>query len=265
MTRHFKLAWRYLKAFLAWLEAHHKALVFYTAGAAFITACSGIALVAHHVDLALIAITDAANQSKTGIVQTLGKVNDTLDALNKPCKDIHGDIICGPIPQLSQTEKNIGILAAQGAEQTKQSAVIIKATTQAVNDASAEIKASLAPLPRAITAATGALDKAQTTIAAFQPVPGHIDGAVDSFNKLLQSPDLTGMLKHGNEITGNAALITGDFYHFEKPILNPVPCKTKRCKFSRFMKSELPWWIDLGAKSEQLSQWWKAIPVRLTK
>ena len=45
--------------------------------------------------------------------------------LNAPCTDFHGDYECGPIKQASQTEKNIGILAAQGALQTKQSGQLI--------------------------------------------------------------------------------------------------------------------------------------------
>ena len=69
-------------------------------------------------------------QTVTGLNGIEKATADTLNALNAPCKDFQGDYICGPIQQLAQTEKNIGILAARSAQQVQQTATLVNAAAR---------------------------------------------------------------------------------------------------------------------------------------
>lgn len=141
---------------------------------------------------------------------TVQKANATLDAINAPCVGFHGSVTCGPIAQLSQTEKNVGILAGQGAEQIKQSAKLVDAASEAVTGAAADVH-TLA------VAGTGTLDESKRTIAAAQPLLASLTRtsdastlAVQHFDALIQSRDIAETLHHASEVTISADEIAQD-------------------------------------------------------
>ena len=69
-------------------------------------------------------------------------------------------------------------------------------------------------------AATSTIGTAGTTIAALQPLVGHVDSAVTSLDTSLQttSLDLDAVLQHTEAITSSAAKVSD---HFEKMIDAP--------------------------------------------
>jgi hypothetical protein len=185
----------------------------------------------------------------------VGTLNDTLAALNAPCKDFQGDYICGPIPQLAQTEKNIGILAAKSAQQVQQSAVLVNASAIAVQ--------------RTADAASGLLASARTTTDALPPLVGDVRTAVEglppvedqataalvNFNRILASKDVSEGL-HGFAVTAdNAGGITGDFRARFHEILYPPPCQTFGCKMEKVVWPAIK---DLPVFGESL-YWTKAL------
>ena len=149
------------------------------------------------------------------------QANATLDSLTGPCVDIQGDYICPPLTQLSQTEKNIGILAARSAQQVQQTATLVNAAAATLTDTGNSVKqvaAKLGTTADALTgtanAATTTIQTAGTTIAAFQPVLGHLDASSADLDAFLKGQMLTKTLPdiavNFDTATGNLAATTAD-------------------------------------------------------
>src|SRR6202021_846040 len=77
---------------------------------------------------------------------TVALVNKTITTVNSPCTSFHGRVSCGVLSQMSQTEKNVGILAAQGAEQVKQNGQLVQTTTQSLNAVTLTVNSRLPAL-----------------------------------------------------------------------------------------------------------------------
>jgi hypothetical protein len=193
--------------------------------------------------LAISAVYFAHDQHLTQIAvqMTFGKMNTTIDALNAPCKDFHGDYECGPIPQLSQTEKNIGIMAGDLAKQVNQSGQLTTAAANSILSVSAKLNDELTSLKSATDAVTTLTNKGtetlgivQTTLGdAVKKIPdtqplvdastGTINDAHADLNRFVQSPlmkddavQVHGMLVHGNALTGDAQIEADKFTHPNK-------------------------------------------------
>ena len=148
--------------------------------------------------------------------QVIDTANSTLTALNAPCVGFHGSVTCGPLAQLSQTEKNIGILAGQTVEQVRQTGSLVTATATTMTEAGDSIRDVAGKLSGTATAATGLLSAGQTdletaqpSIAALQPLLSHFDAAVADFDGYLKDnavnvrltlADLRGMADSGNGV-----------------------------------------------------------------
>ena len=172
--------------------------------------------------------------------ETLAKVDATLDAINAPCKDFQGNYTCGPIVQLSQTEKNVGILAARSAQQVQQTGVLVTAVANNLNTVGESVKDTASHLNKTADAATGTLDAAtgtlgegQRTLATFNAKAGPL---LDAYTA--SGYDLDAILKaNATEIHGtlvgiqgvatNTASITGSVdkmtAHLEKQVDSPKP------------------------------------------
>lgn len=168
------------------------------------------------------------------------KLSATLDAVNAPCKGYHGSVTCGPIAQLSQTEKNIGILAAQSALQVKQSSTLVNAAATSITGVADQAKITLAAASGTAQEATTALGTMNQTIAQAQPLLGAsttlltrtdlslndpTTGTLPRFNALfpkfsLLADNADGVVGHVNGIAEDAQKVadkeTADF-------LKPVP------------------------------------------
>ncbi len=150
---------------------------------------------------------------------TVAKADSTLDvagatfaSLSGPCKDFQGDYICPPLTQLSQTEKNIGILAGQSALQVKQTGALVTATAQNLNTVGDSVK-------QVATAATGTLQQARTdlvtadgTIAAAKPVLVNLAATESDLDGILSEnrAHIASTLANVDGITANGNGILAD-------------------------------------------------------
>ena len=165
---------------------------------------------------------------------TLVKVNATLDAVNAPCVDFHGSWTCGPIQQLSQTEKNVGILAARSARQVQQTGVLVTAVAHnldtvgvAIKETAGHVNGTADAAAGTFNAATGTLNAGASTLNSFKPLVLHMDTTASDLDALLASPDLSQAIQHLNETSGNVAGITDSVdkmtLHLEKQVDSPKP------------------------------------------
>lgn len=197
----------------------------------------------------------SVNGATDALAATTGKLNATLDALNAPCVGFHGSVTCGPLAQLSQTEKNVGILAAKSAQQVQQSATLVNETAEAIKGAAADVHTMA-------QAGTGTLNAATGTIDAFQPVIGQTSAAVAHFDALIQSPDVTDTLHNANLITASWAGTSEDFHVWSHKLWNPSPCTTNKCRWARGFKVA-GGYLGLAAQAGEASTFWRAIPVKV--
>jgi hypothetical protein len=174
-----------------------------------LTVWGGFGLNAH-----LIAAVDKWGDSNP--TATLGKLNSTLDAINAPCSGFHGSTTCGPIAQLSQTEKNIGIVAAKSAQQVQQSGVLIQATASTLTKAgdsvallSNHLDKTADALTETAQGASVALGTANSSIAALLPLESAYTATGQDLDAVIRenSPSLhaslvnvAGMTDNGNGI-----------------------------------------------------------------
>jgi hypothetical protein len=163
---------------------------------------------------------------------TLNKVNATLDKINAGCVDIQGDYVCGPIEQLSQTEKNVGILAARSAQQVQQTGTLVTAVANNLNTVGEAVKSSAGHINVTADAATGTLTAATGTltaatgaiqtltidaktandllvqlkplIASYTATGNDLDTTIKTANGIMASPNVTIMLANGAQFTTTA-------------------------------------------------------------
>jgi len=164
---------------------------------------------------------------------TIDGVNKTLATVNAPCTGFHGSVTCGPIAQMSQTTKNIGILAAQGAEQVKQTGAVLTSAAGTIQNVGGAVTGTLTHVNTATDALTGtadaaskslttlsthinpAIDTANATIGdagaairKLQPVEDDADRMVKDFDARVTSPDVDRALKGVADTSEQAALTT---------------------------------------------------------
>ncbi|MBU6232181.1 hypothetical protein KGP36_06060 [Patescibacteria group bacterium] len=230
-----KKAWQILTAVLHWLEEHHKAVVYYSVGAAAIAFFTGSLRLVNHADAAF-----SPKEVKTGIHSVFAESRDITIAVIGKCQPGKPDT-CGLVPSVRAMVQQGSATLALSQQQIQQVEPLIKASATSITGIATDVQSSLKPLPAAIQSfsgaataltgtahsASGMLQTAQTTIAALQPVPGHVDDAVDSFNALLRSPDLSGTLHNANLFVYHGQAILGDAQKVAdketQDFLKPVP------------------------------------------
>jgi hypothetical protein len=133
-------------------------------------------------------------------------VNTALDTINAPPRDDGHQMVYGTLSGISQTTKNIGILAAQGAEQIKQSGTLVAAAATTITMTGSHVNTTMDSLSGTADAASGslttltahitpAIDTANTTlgdvgtaITKFEPVEDSATKAVKDFDALVTGP-----------------------------------------------------------------------------
>ena len=165
---------------------------------------------------------------------TIAKMNDTLDSINAPCKDFQGDYTCGPIQQLSQTEKNVGILAARSAQQVQQTGVLVTAVAHNLDTVGEAVKDTAGHLDKTADAATGTLGEAtdtlsegKRTISAAQPMLAAYTQSGIDLDVLLKRKAIGDLLDNLAGVTAHGNAIAGDFQQVadkaRADYLRPVP------------------------------------------
>jgi hypothetical protein len=102
-----------------------------------------------------------------------------------------------------------------------------------------------------LTAATTTLQTANETITAFRPVlvgATEAEGNINAYIKgdMIQKtiPSIAAHLDAGI-VTGDA--IAADAHVWSHPFLNPDPCKTRKCKFGRYVWPVIKTGLGLGS------------------
>jgi hypothetical protein len=185
------------------------------------------------------------NSTLDSLVGVGPKAMATLDTINAPCTDFHGDYSCGALAQLSQTEKNFGIVAALSAEQVKQSGQLITGAVSNMNEVGSHVSEVADVLKGTATAATGTIDQAHTDLATLDtslaevpPLVTHLDTmattgntSLDDLNKLLANPSLALMETNFASITDSGKDIAATTDAVEKKLTQCTLHPTFACSF----------------------------------
>ena len=159
------------------------------------------------------AIGDAATALRQsmpdlrGVEKTVEKASSTLDAINAPCVGFHGSVTCGPIAQLSQTAKNVGIVAGLSAQQVKQSGILIDSAATSIKEVSTSLSGTAQAATGTLNAATGTLTVIQTQAG---PLMASYKDAGDNLNALLKDEAIHRTLANLDATTQNLGGITLD-------------------------------------------------------
>lgn len=193
------------------------------------------------------------NASISTLNTTAKAAGDTLAALNGPCKDIQGDYVCPPLTQLSQTEKNVGILAAQSAVQVKQTGALITATANNMNAVGDSVKGVASHLDTTADALTGTAQGATQTLAAASTDLKTLDTSLTAFPPLLERStatvgDLDALLKDKAvyRTLDNVQSMTSS----GSAIL--IDARTLADKTTGDILKPKPWWMKIGPYGNDL-------------
>ncbi len=205
------------------------------------------------------AIADAAVSLKASaddLPEVTARLSDTLDAINAPCVGFHGSETCGPLAQLSQTEKNIGIVAGLAALQVKQSATLVNSASVAVTSATQDVHTMAQAGTETLNTATETLGEGKRTIAAAQPLLSSLTRATDAstlsiqhFDVLLTSKDLATAMRNSASMTASGAEIMVDAKRVAddatRKYFRPTPWYRKAFPFlttgAKIASYALPW------------------------
>lgn len=179
----------------------------------------------HETNLQLRETISASNE-------TIRSLNETVTAINAPCTSFHGSVTCGVLAQASQTEKDIGILAAQSALQVRQSSVLINGAAQAIQGAAGDVHTLATAATGTAQEATAAIGTVQTTIAQAQPVLESLNQSVQGSTKLiadadsrLRDPQIDALLTHIQGMSASGDKMLADAQWKEHELLHPTPAK----------------------------------------
>ena len=218
-------------------------------------------------------VGESLKQITAGSPKVVTSLDTTLQQINAPCIGFHGSVTCGPLAQLSQTEKNLGILAGQATEQVKQSAVLVNAAATAIRTTSAKINDLADAGTGLLVAGTGTVTQAQAdlvtlngSIAATAPLITNSAATVTDLDDFLRrnAAHFDSTLANVDQLSGSGAKIGNDLYIYSHPILNPDPCKTRRCAFGRFF-TDLEGGLRVGAAGADLYHAFQPLGVRIQK
>jgi len=134
----------------------------------------------------------------SGVVD-LNQITTALTTVNAPCKDNGHQVTCGTLAQVAQTTKNIGIVAAQSAEQVKQSGKLITAAATTITAAGTHANNAM----DAISGTAGTASQSLTTLSA------HINPAIDTANATIG--DAGAAIRKLQPVEDDAARMVKDF------------------------------------------------------
>jgi hypothetical protein len=176
--------------------------------------------------------------------QTLAKVNQTLDTINRPCGGGHP---CGVLANLDKTQAKIGDLVVTSQLQERDVAKAAEHNMKAVDGLASHLNATADALTGTAQGATETLQQAKVdlstldaTIATGKPL---LDAATitvakagdtaDSLNDLLKDKAINQTIDNTAVISGNFAATTTDFQTKFHTLLYPPPCHTFGCRLGK--------------------------------
>ena len=190
-----------------------QALVAIVAAGAFAFGVWGVAGLNHHLIVALDKWGDGGIATQAAAKE----LSATLQVVNAPCVGLHGSVSCGPLAQMSQTEKNIGIVAAQSALQVKQTGALVAAAAASVQQASGDIHAVAQSASKTMDGLTADETRLLPVMDGLPPLEHSLastsdasTAAVNSLNARLTDPRVDALLTDFRSMADNGAAITAD-------------------------------------------------------
>jgi hypothetical protein len=172
---------------------------------------------------ALWPVRGAIKQNGDGAAAVLAKAATALDTVNDGCHDNGHQVVCGTLQQVAQSTKNIGIVAAQSAEQVKQSGKLISAaadtiaavgdhvngTMDALTGTAGQATTSLSTITAHTTPVLDATAAAVVTLDAQVKTNGStLQKAVGDFDARVSSKEVDQALQGIADTSTQAALTT---------------------------------------------------------
>lgn len=168
------------------------------------------------------AVTDEA-------MVTLGKLDTTVDAINRPCG---AGKPCGTLAEANKTMVKFQDVTVTLQRQVSQSATLVNASASAVNGAATDVHNLATAAQGTLNAGTGTLTAIQGDADALKPTLTSIPTTVvkvgtvaDGVNDLVRSPDLASTMKHVEGMTASGDKMLADAQWKTHEILHPTPAK----------------------------------------
>lgn len=192
-------------------------------------------------------------------------VYGTLQTINHPCAP--GP--CGTLAEINKSAVKLQDITVVLQKQVAQSSTLVNAASQSITQVSAHLDSTADALTGTATAATGSL-KALTdderavrpSIDALPPLLARSAGVATDLDALLKSKALAQTVAGLGTTAQNAGLISSDLYAFEHRILDPEPCKTRRCLLGRAAK-DVPIVLGIGTEAMDLYNAFRGYPVNV--
>lgn len=213
----------------------------------------------HHLIVAL-------DNSGGGIAQTAAKLDGQFGTIAETDKlllalkstTVHGDMV------IAHEQKQLSTLDAQELNIFQD----LRANLSESQTALANLGEVATSLRGTANAATGTLDEATSTFAS---VHAQVTPLMDAYTTT--GKDLDAWLKDSSvrrtvnalaDMSDSVAGISGDLHVYTHPILNPDPCKTRKCTAGRIF-GKAAGYLGVAASYSTASQSWRTIPVRVAK
>jgi hypothetical protein len=175
----------------------------------------------------------------SGILDSTAAMRDLTIALLQPCPKPGKAGNCGLIPQLRQI-----------APPAIQAVNSLNTAAGNLGDAATALKGTADAGSGTLTEAQTDLQTANGVIAGLKPLVGDSDASVKTFNAFIGGPmfkttlpDIAVNFDKGL-VTGDA--IAADAHVWSHPFLNPDPCKTRKCKFGRYVWPVIKTGLGIG-------------------
>lgn len=199
--------------------------------------CGAILTLCAVASICVWRVSDSAQGAVKELTVTEGKIDATLDAVNRGCAP--GP--CGTLAEVNKSAVKIQDIAVTLQKQVAQSGQLVDAATSNLNSTSAKLNDELISLKTltdnaAISAdkASVALGTANTVIASFQPLSTQASAFIAHTDDTVNSLQVRDTLTSIDGTAQNMDQATGDFAKRFHAILFPPPCKTFGCRFQRY-------------------------------
>ena len=210
-----------------------------------------------------------ANTDVVNFAATAQAVHDGLEAIDRPCGI--GEMPCGLIANASKAITKVGDAVVTTQLQERAITPHTVAAMDTLNASAAKLGTTAEALTGTAQEATQGLKALTDEEFALQEPTRAAAGlltrgtaAVNDFDSLISDPALREGINAGSQTAVHIAGITGDLQVYAHPILNPTPCKTRKCTAGRVV-SKIMIYAGMGATAATASEWFRPIPIKVTK
>jgi hypothetical protein len=199
----------------------------------------------------------------------LDQLNKSLATVNQPCI---GDEPCrGTLGLINKTVAKVGDVIVTTQTQERAITPHTVAAMDTLNASAAKLGATAEALTGTAQGATQGLKALTDEELALQEPTRAAAGlltrgtaAVNDFDSLISDPAIREGLDAGSQTAVHIAGITGDLQVYAHPILNPTPCKTRKCTAGRVVSKTLGA-LSILATGANATEPFRALKVKVAK